>query len=98
MDLVSVAHSILQAAVSADGGAVTATVANPYAAIGQGLAAGGAVLGVGIGIGKLAAAALEGAARQPEMMGKLQGMMILAIAFAEALALMALILSPFLIK
>ena len=66
--------------------------------LGAGLAMGLAVLGAGIGIGKLAAAALEGSARQPEIQGKLQTMMILAIAFLEALALMAIIFGAFLIK
>ena len=66
--------------------------------LGAGLAMGLAVLGAGIGIGKLAASALEASARQPEIQGKLQTMMILAIAFLEALALMAIIFGAFLIK
>jgi len=65
--------------------------------LGPGVAIGLAVLGAGIGIGKLAASALEGAARQPEAAGKLQGMMILAIAFIEALALIALLFGAFVI-
>jgi F-type H+-transporting ATPase subunit c len=65
--------------------------------LGAGLALGLAVLGAGYAIGKLAAAALEGAARQPEIQGKLQVMMILAIAFIEALALIALLFAAFLI-
>jgi F-type H+-transporting ATPase subunit c len=97
MDLVSVSQFITQAIAAAEP-ATTAVVANPYMPIGAGLAAGGAVLGVGIGIGKLVAAALEGSARQPEMMGKLQTMMILGIAFAEALALIALLVFPILLK
>jgi F-type H+-transporting ATPase subunit c len=97
MDL-AVIHTITQAVVAAaeQAGDVAAAV-SPYKPIGVGLAAGGAVLGVGIGIGKLVAAALEGSARQPEMMGKLQTMMILGIAFAEALALIALLVVPFII-
>ena len=69
-----------------------------YAPIGGGIALGLAVLGAGLAIGKLAAAALEGSARQPEIQGKLQGMMILAIAFIEALALLAILFGAFILK
>lgn len=96
MDFAVIAHHLTQALVSADAPATAAAVS--YGSLGAGIAAGGAVLGVGIGIGKLVAAALEGSARQPEMMGKLQTMMILGIAFAEALALIALLVLPFLLK
>ena len=100
MDLVAVAHALTNAAVLVESDAVqVATIAaRSYAPIGAGLAAGLAVLGAGIGIGKLAASALDGAARQPEMAGRLQTTMILAIAFVEALALIALMVFPFLIK
>ena len=56
------------------------------AAIGAGLA----VLGVGLGIGKIGAAALEGMARQPEQAGKLQTAMLIAAALVEGLAFAAL--------
>jgi F-type H+-transporting ATPase subunit c len=59
------------------------------AAIGIGLAA----AGTGIGVGILAAKALEGMARQPEIAGKLRTNMIIAIAFVEAIALYALVIS-----
>jgi len=97
MDLVTIAQTITQAATSAEAGVIAPTFAS-YAPLGAGIAAGLAVLGAGIGIGKLAAAALEGSARQPEMQGKLQTMMILGIAFVEALALIALMVFPFLVK
>ena len=51
-----------------------------FAAIGAGLAA----VGAGIGIGKIGGAAMEAMARQPEMQGKLQGSAIVLIAFVEA--------------
>ena len=95
MDLVTIAQTVTQAAVSSE--AVDIAKAT-YAPLGAGIAAGLAVLGVGIGVGKLAAAALEGSARQPEMAGKLQTTMILGIAFIEALALIALMVFPYLIK
>ena len=59
------------------------------AAIGAGLAA----IGGGIGIGKLGGAAMEAMARQPEMQGKLQGSAIVLIAFIEAVALFAVVVS-----
>ncbi|MGY8919165.1 MAG: ATP synthase F0 subunit C [Flavobacteriales bacterium] len=61
----------------------------PLAAIGAGLAA----VGAGIGIGKIGGAAMEAMARQPEMQGKLQGSAIVLIAFVEAVALFAVVVS-----
>ena len=51
-----------------------------------------AVIGAGIGQGRAAAAALEGVARQPEMAGKLQTMMIIALAIIESLVIYALLM------
>lgn len=61
------------------------------------IAAGFGVLGPGIGIGVLVSRALEGMARNPEAAGKIQSMMILGIAFVEALAIFAIVIA-FLIK
>ena len=47
----------------------------------------------GIGIGLLAGKALEAVGRNPEASGKIQSMMILAIAFAEAIAIYALVVA-----
>ena len=46
-----------------------------------------AVIGGGLGQGKAAAAALEGMARQPEAIGRIQTAMILALAFIESLVI-----------
>ena len=94
MDPVSVANAVTTAAQAVEAGAPAAAAGD---SLGQGLALGLAVLGAGLGIGMLAAKALEGSARQPEAAGKLQGMMILAIAFIEALALIALLFGAFVI-
>ena len=59
-----------------------------FAGVGAGLAA----IGAGIGIGRLAAAALEGMARQPEMADKLRGNMILVAALIEGVALLGCII------
>lgn len=57
------------------------------ATIGYGIS----TLGPGLGIGWLGGKTVEAMARQPEIAGQLRTTMILAIAFAEALALIALI-------
>lgn len=51
-----------------------------------------AVIGAGIGQGKAAAAALEGIARQPEVAGKIQTVMIIALALIESLVIYALLM------
>ncbi|HLD01438.1 MAG TPA: ATP synthase F0 subunit C [Patescibacteria group bacterium] len=59
------------------------------AAIAIGLGA----LGPGIGIGILAGKALEAIGRNPEASNKIQTNMILGIAFAEAIAIYALVIA-----
>ena len=51
-----------------------------------------AVIGAGLGQGKAAAAALEGVARHPEAAGKIQTMMIIALALIESLVIYALLM------
>lgn len=58
-----------------------------------GIGAGISVIGAGIGIGKLASAALEGAARQPEAAGDLRTTMIIAAALIEGVALFSCVIS-----
>ena len=64
-----------------------------FAWLGAGLAIGLAALGTGIGIGMLAAKSVEAAARQPEAVPQIQKIMILGIAFIEALCLYALLIA-----
>lgn len=59
--------------------------------IGVFLGAGLALIGGAYGISKLASAALEGTARQPEAAGSLQTMMIIPAAMIEGLGLLALV-------
>ncbi len=59
--------------------------------IGVFLGAGLCLIGGAYGISKLSAAALEGAARQPEASGPLQTMMIIPAAMIEGLGLLALV-------
>jgi F-type H+-transporting ATPase subunit c len=58
-----------------------------------GLGAGLSVLGAGIGIGKLAAAALEGSARQPTAAGDIRTSMIIAAALIEGATLFAIVVT-----
>ncbi len=57
------------------------------------LAIGLGAIGPGIGIGLLAAGALEAIGRNPEAEGKIRTNMILAVAFAEAVAIYALVVA-----
>jgi F-type H+-transporting ATPase subunit c len=50
------------------------------------------VIGAGYGIGRLASAALEGMARQPEASGNIRGGMIIAAALIEGVSLFALVI------
>lgn len=61
--------------------------------IGAGLAIGLGALGPAIGIGMLGAKAMEALGRNPEAAGPIQQNMILAIAFAEAIAIYALVVA-----
>lgn len=57
-----------------------------------GLGAAGATLGGALGISKLASAAMESIARQPEAAGDIRGLMILTAAMIEGAALFALVI------
>jgi F-type H+-transporting ATPase subunit c len=56
-----------------------------------GLGAGAAVIGAGMGIGRIGGTALESMARQPEATGDLRANMIVAAALVEGVALFAVI-------
>jgi F-type H+-transporting ATPase subunit c len=56
-----------------------------------GLGAGAAVIGAGIGIGRIGGSAMEAMARQPEAIGDLRSNMIVAAALVEGVALLAVI-------
>jgi F-type H+-transporting ATPase subunit c len=57
--------------------------------------AGLAVLGVGVGIGRIGGSACESMARQPEMAAKVQQTMIISAALIEGVAFFALLLVIF---
>lgn len=62
-------------------------------AIAVGLAIGVAAIGSGIGMGIAGGKALEGMARQPEIIGELRTNMILAFAFMESLTIYGLVIA-----
>jgi F-type H+-transporting ATPase subunit c len=68
-------------------------VGKGYGLIGAGLAAGLAVLGAGLGIGRIGGSAVEGMARQPQNPARIQTAMIIAAALIEGVALFAAVVA-----
>ena len=66
-------------------------------ALAAGIAIGLGVIGPGIGIGILGASAMNAIGRNPEARGAILTNMILAIAFAEALGIYALVVAAILL-
>ena len=66
----------------------TGSVAVMGAAVGAGLAA----IGAGLGIGRIGGSAMEGIARQPEAAGRIQTAMLIIAALIEAVALFAAVI------
>ncbi len=63
----------------------------PIAKMGAGLGAGIAVIGAGIGIGRIGGSALESIARQPEAINDIRSNMIVAAALIEGVAFFAIV-------
>jgi F-type H+-transporting ATPase subunit c len=59
--------------------------------VGAGLAAGLAVIGAGLGIGRIGGSAVEAIARQPEMAGPIGTNMIITAALVEGATLFAVV-------
>jgi F-type H+-transporting ATPase subunit c len=74
-------------------GEETASGLQSLAYLGAGLSIGLAALGTGIGMGVMVGSAVEGIARQPSALNHIRVNMIIGIAFIEALALYALVIS-----
>ena len=71
---------------------VTTTVANySMSHLGGAIGAGLAAIGAGIGIGQIGRGAVESIARQPEAANDIRANMILTAAFVEGVALFAVI-------
>ncbi len=67
--------------------------ADALAKLGATIGGGLAVIGAGIGIGKIGGQAMDAMARQPEMQSKLQSSMIVAAALVEGATFFTLIIS-----
>lgn len=68
-------------------------LAAEVAKMGGALGAGIAVIGAGLGIGRIGGEAMEAMARQPEMLGDLRSSMIIAAALVEGVAFLAVIVA-----
>ena len=77
--------------------ATTMIDAKGMAGLGAGLAIGIAACGAGIGMGIAAGKALEAGARQPEVFGRIQTLLLTAIVFIESVAIYALVVALLLI-
>jgi len=64
---------------------------NSLAHLSAGIGAGLAIIGGAAGIGRLAAAAMDGSARQPQVLGDVRTTMIIAAALIEGVTLFALV-------
>jgi F-type H+-transporting ATPase subunit c len=71
--------------------ALTLLSAVPFANAGGAIGAGLAAVGAGIGIGQIGKGAVEAIARQPEAANEIRANMILTAAFVEGVALFAVI-------
>lgn len=68
-------------------------LAAEVAKVGGALGAGIAVIGAGLGIGRIGGEAVEAMARQPEKIGDLRSSMIIAAALVEGVAFLAVIVA-----
>ena len=83
------AFALCSPAMAQDGTAQAASL--DLRAIGAGIA----ILGAGLGIGRIGASAVESMARQPEVAGKVQVAMIIAAALIEGATFFAVALAFF---
>jgi F-type H+-transporting ATPase subunit c len=74
-----------------EGGAAAAAAAGGLGKMGGAIGAGLAVIGAGLGIGRIGGSAVESIARQPEMAGQINTAMIVTAAMVEGAALFAVV-------
>jgi F-type H+-transporting ATPase subunit c len=92
--LVVVAVVLLAAApaMAQTGGEKGNTYVFTGGAIGAGIGAALTIIGAGLGLGRIGAAALDGMARQPEVAGRIQTAMLIIAALLEGVTFFALII------
>ena len=83
---------LLQAAAENAGG-YNAAYQGAWSMMGAGIGAGLAVIGAGLGIGRIGGSATEGMARQPEIAGTIQTGALILSALVEGAALFAIVLA-----
>jgi len=83
---------LLQAAAENAAG-YNASYQGAWAMMGAGIGAGLAVIGAGLGIGRIGGSATEGMARQPEIAGTIQTGALILSALVEGAALFAIVLA-----
>ncbi len=69
---------------------IAKATASQWGYLAAGFGAGLSVIGAGIGIGKLAAAAMDASGRQPEVAGQVRTSMLIAAALIEGVTFFAL--------
>lgn len=90
--VVGLALSFAPAAFAQEaGGAEATSSAAGLAKMGGAIGAGLAVIGAGLGIGRIGGSAVEAMARQPEISGTINNTMIVAAALIEGAALFAVV-------
>lgn len=70
---------------------ITLLQATGLGSLGGALGAGIAVIGAGLGIGRIGGSAMDAIARQPESAGDIRSSMIIAAALIEGVALFAIV-------
>lgn len=92
MLVVGFALAFAPAAFAQEGGTESAAASgNALANLGGAIGAGLAVIGAGIGIGRVGGSAVESMARQPEVAGQINTAMIVTAAMIEGAALFAVL-------
>jgi F-type H+-transporting ATPase subunit c len=88
---VVVPYALVQAAAEAAG--YNTSYQGAWAMLGAGIGAGLAVIGAGLGIGRIGGSATEGMARQPEIAGTIQTGALILSALVEGAALFAIVVT-----
>jgi F-type H+-transporting ATPase subunit c len=86
-------HDMELFALLQQGAAYTPQYSGAWAMLGAAIGAGLAVIGAGIGIGRIGGSATEGMARQPEMAGRIQTAALILAALIEGATLFAIVVA-----
>lgn len=82
---------IQETAAAATG--ITGSYTGAWGMLGAGIGAGLAVIGAGLGIGRLGGQAMEGMARQPEIAARIQTGALILAALIEGVALFGIVVA-----